>query len=132
MLSGLLKRLIGYINYELFFLWGCWHSGGREGLGEVQNRKSLDFRSPVVGISVNSQYHQCTFGSDWINFCLLILNSFWEIFPTKQNTNNLHSQAQLEILPSQPLLCTPWSLHKYCLLQLVECRVQYTQHLLHS
>ena len=34
------------------------------GVGEVQNRESPDFRSPVVGISVNSQYHQCTFESD--------------------------------------------------------------------
>ena len=38
--------------------------GGGGGEGEVQNRESPDFRSPVVGISVNSQYHQCTFGSD--------------------------------------------------------------------
>ena len=38
--------------------------GGGGGGGEVQNRESPDFRSPVVGISVNSQYHQCTFESD--------------------------------------------------------------------
>ena len=38
--------------------------GGGGGVGEVQNRESPDFRSPVVGISVNSQYHQCTFESD--------------------------------------------------------------------
>lgn len=37
----------------------CFHGAvdilGGGGMGEVQNREYLDFRSPVVGISVNSQ-----------------------------------------------------------------------------
>lgn len=47
-----------------------WGGGGWE---TCKSRQSPDFRSPVAGIPVNSQYHQCTFGSDWINFCLFIL-----------------------------------------------------------
>ena len=46
---------------------------GAGGWETCKSRESPDFRSPVAGIPVNSQYHQCTFGSDWINFCLLIL-----------------------------------------------------------
>ena len=40
-------------------IWG----GGGDWV-KCKSRKSPDFRSPVVGISVNSKYHQCTFGSD--------------------------------------------------------------------
>ena len=66
-----LNRLNRILRAFLFV--GLLTFRGRGGWVTCKSRESPDFRSPVAGIPVNSQYHQCTFGSGWINFCLLIL-----------------------------------------------------------
>ena len=66
-----LNRLNRILRAFLFV--GLLTFGGGGGWETCKSRESPDFRSPVAGIPVNSQYHQYTFESDSINFCLLIL-----------------------------------------------------------